>query len=191
MRKFNFLNALLTKVLSRICCLLWLLREHTKRPIRQGAITSKIIKVAYFLHQEFSTSFNRWAFSEKIHSLILKWNKSVFNYDSQYSIYHIFLYSFTFSHFLTHYFIQPTLSPPGSIFQILTCLIWALWVHVTYLFIDSVIKSCDSPDRLVHTCYQSASSCVTETKLLSQKCFCVENIIIVSLNTVISIIVIV
>ena len=26
------------------------------------------------------------------------------------------------------------LSPQGSIFKILTCLIWALWVHLTYLF---------------------------------------------------------
>ena len=26
------------------------------------------------------------------------------------------------------------LSPPGSIFQILTCLIWALWVHVTFVY---------------------------------------------------------
>ena len=83
------------------------------------------------------------------------------------------------------------LSPPGSIFQILTCLIRALWVHVTYLFIDSVIKSCNSPDWLVHTCYQSASSRVTEAKFLAQKCFSVENLIIVSLNTVIPIIVIV
>ena len=60
-----------------------------------------------------------------------------------------------------------------------------MWVHVTYLFIDSFIKSCDSPDWLVHTCYQSASSRVTETKFLTQKCFSVENLIIVSLNTVI------
>ena len=83
------------------------------------------------------------------------------------------------------------LSPLGSIFQILTCLIRALWVHVTYLFINSVIKSCDSLDWLVHTCYQSASSSVTEAKFLTQKCFSVENLIIVLLNTVIPIIVIV
>ena len=56
---------------------------------------------------------------------------------------------------------------------------------MTYLFIDSVIKSRDSPDWLVHTCYQSASSRVTETKFLIQKCFSVENLIIVSLNTVV------
>ena len=54
-----------------------------------------------------------------------------------------------------------------------------------------VIKSCDSPDCLVHTCYQSASSRVIETKFLTQKCFNVENLIIVTLNTVIPIIVIV
>ena len=60
---------------------------------------------------------------------------------------------------------------------------------MTYLFIESVIKSCDSPDWLVHTCYQSASSRVTENKSLAQKCFSVENLIIVSLNTVIPIIV--
>ena len=57
-------------------------------------------------------------------------------------------------------------------------------------FFNSVIKSCDSPDWLVHTCYRSASSRVTEAKFLTQKCFSVENLIIVSLNTVISIIVI-
>ena len=60
---------------------------------------------------------------------------------------------------------------------------------MTYLFIDSVIKSCDSPNWLVHTCYPSAASRVTETKFLTQKCFSVENCIIVSLNTVIPIIV--
>ena len=62
---------------------------------------------------------------------------------------------------------------------------------MTYMFIDSVIKSCDSHDWLVQTCYQSASSRVTETKFLTQKCFSVENLINVSLNTVIPIIVIV
>ena len=62
---------------------------------------------------------------------------------------------------------------------------------VTFLFIDSVIKSCDSPDWLVHTCYQSASSRVTEAKFLTQKCLSVEILIIVSLNIVIPIIVIV
>ena len=51
-----------------------------------------------------------------------------------------------------------SLSPPGSIFQILTCLIWALWVHVTYLFTDNIIKSCDLPEWSIPTCYQSASS---------------------------------
>ena len=79
--------------------------------------------------------------------------------------------------------LKQSLSKPGSIFQILTCLIWALWVHVTYLFTDNVIKSCDSPDWLIQTCHQSASSRVTETTFLTQKCFSVENLIIVSLNT--------
>ena len=83
------------------------------------------------------------------------------------------------------------LSKPGSIFQILTCLIWALWVHVTYLFTDSIIKSCDSPDWSVQTCYQSASSHVTGNHFLTQKCFSEENLIIVLLNTVIPIFVIV
>ena len=83
------------------------------------------------------------------------------------------------------------LSPPGSIFQIITCLIWALWVHVTYLFIECVTKSCYPPDWLIQTCYQSASSRVTENTFLTQKCFSVENLIIVSLNTVLPIIVIV
>ena len=62
---------------------------------------------------------------------------------------------------------------------------------MTYLFMDSVIKSCDLPDWLVHTCYQSASSRVTDAKFFTKKCFSVENLIIVSLNTVIPIIVIV
>ena len=35
--------------------------------------------------------------------------------------------------------------------RILTYLILALWVHATYLFTDSVIKSCDSPDWLIQT----------------------------------------
>ena len=83
------------------------------------------------------------------------------------------------------------LSSPGSIFQILTCLIGALWVHMTYLFTDSVVKSCDSLDWLAQTCYQSAPSRVTETKFFTQKCLSVDNLIIVSLNTVIPIIVIV
>ena len=62
-------------------------------------------------------------------------------------------------------------------------------VHMTYLFIDSAIKSCDLPDWLVHTCYQSATSSVTEAKVLTQKCFSVESLSIVSLNIVIPIIV--
>ena len=62
---------------------------------------------------------------------------------------------------------------------------------MTYLLIDSVTKSCDSTDWLVHTCYQSASSRVTEAKFLTQKCFSVENLIIALLITVIPIIVIV
>ena len=49
----------------------------------------------------------------------------------------------------------------------------------------------DLTDWLVHTCYQSASSRVLETKYLTQKCFSVKSLIIVSLNTVIPIIVIV
>ena len=51
-------------------------------------------------------------------------------------------------------------------------------------------KSCDPPDWLIQTCYQSATSHVTETTFLTQICFIVENFIVVSLNTVIPIIVI-
>ena len=90
--------------------------------------------------------------------------------------------------FMVHY---DSLSLPGSIFQILTCLIGALWVHATYLFIDSFIKSCDSPDWSIPTCYQSASSRVTINHFFTQKCFSVENLIIVSQNNVIPITVIV
>ena len=57
---------------------------------------------------------------------------------------------------------------------------------------------CDPPDWLIQTCYQSTSSRVTETAIWTwtrgkcfQKCFSVENHIIVSLNTVILTIVIV
>ena len=60
-------------------------------------------------------------------------------------------------------------SLPWSIFQILTCLIWALWVHVTYLFTQWVTKSCDPPDWLIQVCYQFASLCVTETTFLTQR----------------------
>ena len=57
-------------------------------------------------------------------------------------------------------------------------LIRALWVHATYLFTDSVIKSCDLPDWLIQYCLSSASSRVTETVPMKwtygecfQKCF--------------------
>ena len=63
-----------------------------------------------------------------------------------------------------------TLSKPG----ILTCLIRAMCVHVTYLFTNSVKISCDSPNWLIQSCYQSASSCVTETTFLTKKCFSVK-----------------
>ena len=52
-------------------------------------------------------------------------------------------------------------------YHILTYLIWALWVHATYLFTECVTKSCDPPNWLIQTCYQSASSCVTETTFLT------------------------
>ena len=84
-----------------------------------------------------------------------------------------------------------SLSPLGSIFQILTCLIWELWVYVIYLFTECVTKSCDPPYWMIQTCYPSASSCVTETTFLTQNCFSVENLIIVLLNTAIPIIYIV
>ena len=37
---------------------------------------------------------------------------------------------------------------PEAFYQIMTCLIWALWVHVTYLFTKYVTESCDSPARI-------------------------------------------
>ena len=85
--------------------------------------------------------------------------------------------------------IDGTLSYDREHFQILTYLIWALWVQATYLFTECVTKWCDPPDWLVQTCYQSASSRVTKTTFFTQKCFSVKNLIIVSLNTVIPIIV--
>ena len=60
-------------------------------------------------------------------------------------------------------------------------------MHAKYLFTECVTKSCDPPDWLVQTCYESGSSHVTETTFLTQKCFSVENRIIASLNTVIPI----
>ena len=54
---------------------------------------------------------------------------------------------------------------------------------------DSVIKSCDSPDWSIQTCYQSASSRNTRNHFYTQKCFSVENLIIITLNIVIPIIV--
>ena len=85
---------------------------------------------------------------------------------------------------------------PEAFYQILTCLIWALWVHVTYLFTKCVTESCDSPDVLIHYCLSSASSRVTETVSMKmpcgecfQKCFSANNMINLWLNTVIPIIV--
>ena len=52
---------------------------------------------------------------------------------------------------------------PEAFYQILTCLIWALWVYVTYLFTKCLTESCDSPDWLIQYCLSSASSRVTET----------------------------
>ena len=81
-------------------------------------------------------------------------------------------------------------------YQILTCLIWALWVHVTYLFTKCVTESCDSPDLLIQYCLSSASSRVTETVSLKmpcgecfQKCFSAHNMISLWQNIVIPIIV--
>ena len=85
---------------------------------------------------------------------------------------------------------------PEAFYQILTCLIWALWVHVTYLFTKCVTESCDSPDWLIQYCLSSASSRVTETVSMKmprgecfQKCFSANNMIRLWLNTVIPIIV--
>ena len=85
---------------------------------------------------------------------------------------------------------------PEAFYQILTCLIWALWVHVTYLFTKCVTESCDSPDWLIQYCLSGASSCVTETVSMKmpcgecfQKCFSANNMISLWLNTVIPIIV--
>ena len=85
---------------------------------------------------------------------------------------------------------------PEAFYQILTCLIWALWVHVTYLFTKCVTESCDSPDWLIQYCLSSASSHVTETVSMKmpcgecfQKCFSAYNMISLWLITVIPIIV--
>ena len=82
-------------------------------------------------------------------------------------------------------------------YHIFTYLIWALWLHAIYLFTNSIIKSCDSPHWLIQTCYQSISSHVTENHFFDlamwdmfQNMFKWKNLIIVLLNTVITIIVI-
>ena len=49
-------------------------------------------------------------------------------------------------------------------------MIWALWIFATYLFTICFMKSCDSPDCLIPTCYQSASSHVTEITSLTWPC---------------------
>ena len=93
-----------------------------------------------------------------------------------------------------HLEILKTASPPISNnmwhdYRILTAL---HRVHAIYLFSKCITKSCDPPDWLIQTCYQSASSHVTETAFCGkcfQKCCSVENLFIVSLNTVIPIIV--
>ena len=59
--------------------------------------------------------------------------------------------------------------------------------HMINLFTKCVTKSCDLPDWLIQSCYQSASSRVTEA-LPCAKCFqryfSEENIIILFLNIV-------
>ena len=69
---------------------------------------------------------------------------------------------------------------------------------MTHLFIKCVSKSCYSPNWFIKSCYQSALSRVIKTASMTcscaecfQKCFSAENFIILSLNTVISIIVMV
>ena len=54
-------------------------------------------------------------------------------------------------------------------YRLLTYLMRALWIHAPYLLTKCVNKSCDSatPDWLIKTCYQSASSLVTETAFLT------------------------
>ena len=67
-------------------------------------------------------------------------------------------------------------------------------MHATNLFTECVAKSCGLPDRLIPVRYQSASSNVTETASFGKclkKCFSIGNIIIVSLNIEIPIIIIV
>ena len=83
-----------------------------------------------------------------------------------------------------------------AFYQILTCLILALWVHVTYLFTKCVTESCDWPDWLIQYCLSSASTRVTETVSMImpcgecfQKCLSAYNMISLWLNTVIPIIV--
>ena len=73
-------------------------------------------------------------------------------------------------------------------FQILTYLIWGLWVHATYLFTEFVTKASDSPDWLFQTCQKSASLRVNETSVVCEmfpKKFSLEYLIILSLHTVI------
>ena len=84
----------------------------------------------------------------------------VFDCIDSWSLHHYLL----FFHMKTPYdrlakiYTNCTIVLTGSIFQILTCLIWALWVYVTYLFTKCVTKSCDSPDWLIQ--YNCFSSCV-------------------------------
>ena len=85
---------------------------------------------------------------------------------------------------------------PEAFYQILTCLIWALRVHVTYLFTKCITESSGSPDWLIQYCLSSTSSRVTEMVSMKmpcgecfQKCLSAYNMISLWLNTVIPIIV--
>ena len=58
------------------------------------------------------------------------------------------------------------LSPQGSIFKILTCLIWALWVHVTCLF---TINDA-SPNHVLTQLVDLNLLAITGSTFLTQKC---------------------
>ena len=102
----------------------------------------------------------------------------------------------TFSHHFEYLIHFPHCHWPEAFCQILTCLIWALWVHVTYLFTKCVTESCDPLDWLIQYYLSSASSRVTETVSMKmpcgecfQKCFSAYDMISLWLNTVLPIIV--
>ena len=140
--------------------------------------------------------FGRLTMEKPLHEKIcLSWFEADWLfYSQQQGWMHMLVFALLFEHHAI--LCIPHCHRPEAFYQILTCLIWALWVHVKYLLTKCVTESCDSPDWLIQYCLSSASSHATETVSMKmpcgecfQKCFSANNMISLWLNTVIPIIV--